>query len=64
MTKSRPGTGDSAATPPDQSGDTPGTLGDLLYADRSRHRIPEQEWVDIVLAIAARDQAALRALYD
>lgn len=64
MTKRRPGTGDSTATPGDQSGDTPGTLGDLLYADRSRHRIPEQEWVDIVQAIAARDQAALRALYD
>jgi len=64
MTKRRPGTGDSTATPRDQSGDTPGTLGDLLYADRSRHRIPEQEWVDIVQAIAARDQAALHALYD
>ena len=42
----------------------PGTLGDLLFADRSRARIPEQEWVDIVRAIAARDEAALRALYE
>ena len=36
----------------------------LLFADRSRARIPEQEWVDIVRAIAARDEAALRALYE
>jgi RNA polymerase sigma-70 factor (ECF subfamily) len=42
----------------------PGTLGDLLYADRTKSRIPEKEWVEIVQAIAAGDQAALRALYD
>jgi len=42
----------------------PGTLGDLLYGNRSKTRIPETEWVGIVEAIAARDQSALRALYE
>jgi|SRR5581483_806459 len=40
-----------------------GTLGGLLYADRSKQRIPEGDWVALVRAIAARDQTALRALY-
>jgi len=44
--------------------DAPGTLGDLLYADRTKLRAPEGEWIDLVRAIAAGDQAALRALYD
>jgi RNA polymerase sigma-70 factor, ECF subfamily len=39
------------------------TLGDLLYADRSR-TIPEDDWVQLVQAIAAGDQQALRALYE
>lgn len=39
-------------------------LGDLLFADRARTRIPEQQWVDLVRAIAARDEAGLRALYE
>lgn len=41
-----------------------GTLGDLLYADRAKARIPEKEWVALVNAIAAGDQLALRALYE
>jgi RNA polymerase sigma-70 factor (ECF subfamily) len=41
-----------------------GTLGDLLYADKTRTRIPEQEWVALVRSIAARDQRALHALYE
>jgi len=40
------------------------TLGALLYADRTRHRIAESEWAGLVLAVAQRDQLALRALYD
>ena len=39
------------------------TLGDLLYADRQRTRISEEEWIGLVRSIAAGDQAALRALY-
>lgn len=64
MTKKRSGTRSSTATSAGPSHEKPGTLGDLLYADRSRHRIPEQEWVDLVRATATGDQAALRALYE
>jgi len=39
------------------------TLGDLLYADRSR-TIPEQDWVRLVEASASGDQHALRALFE
>jgi len=42
----------------------PRTLGDLLYADRQKRRVPEEEWVALVQSIAAGDQAALRALYE
>ena len=64
MTTRSQGTDTSTAKTGGVTDDSPGTLGDLLFADRSRARIPEQEWVDIVRAIAARDQAALRALYE
>jgi RNA polymerase sigma-70 factor (ECF subfamily) len=40
------------------------TLGDLLYADREKPRVSEDEWVALVRSIAERDQAALRALYE
>jgi RNA polymerase sigma-70 factor (ECF subfamily) len=43
---------------------SPRTLGDLLDATSGAARIPEQEWVDIVHAMAAGNEAALRALYD
>jgi RNA polymerase sigma-70 factor (ECF subfamily) len=43
---------------------TAATLGDLLYADRSRTRVPEKDWVQLVAAIAAGDQLALRELYE
>jgi RNA polymerase sigma-70 factor (ECF subfamily) len=36
----------------------------LLYADRQKRRVPEEEWVALVQSIAAGDQAALRALYE
>ena len=42
----------------------PGTLGAVLYANRERPLLLEKEWVDLVYAIAARDQSALHALYD
>jgi RNA polymerase sigma-70 factor, ECF subfamily len=41
-----------------------GTLGDLLYADPAKPRVLESEWRELVAAVAARDQLALRALYD
>lgn len=41
-----------------------GTLGDLLYADPAKPRVSEKEWRELVEAIAAGDQLALRALYD
>lgn len=42
----------------------PGTLGELLYADRTQTRVLEDAWVALVRAIAAGDQGALRALYE
>jgi RNA polymerase sigma-70 factor, ECF subfamily len=41
-----------------------GTLGDLLYADQAKARVSEREWRELIEAVAAGDQLALRALYD
>jgi RNA polymerase sigma-70 factor (ECF subfamily) len=41
-----------------------GTLGDLLYADRTRALVSEKEWIGLVESIAAGDQGALHALYE
>ncbi len=41
-----------------------GTLGDLLYADPAKPRVPETQWRELVEAVAAGDQLALRTLYD
>jgi RNA polymerase sigma-70 factor (ECF subfamily) len=54
----------TAKTRPDEGSPSEGTLGYLLYADRTRPRVPEAEWVALVHAVAVRDPAALRALYD
>jgi RNA polymerase sigma-70 factor (ECF subfamily) len=40
-----------------------GTLGALLYADKLKVRVSEEEWVALVHRIANRDQAALAELY-
>ena len=40
------------------------TLGELLYADPSIARTPEKDWVALVRAIAAGDEAALRVLHE
>lgn len=40
------------------------TLGDVLYADKAKSRVPETEWVALVQSIAAGDQRALQALYE
>ena len=55
VTKRTPGIGANTA---------PGTLGELLYADHTKARVSEDAWVALVRAIAARDQRALRLLYE
>jgi len=40
------------------------TLGDLLYADDTKARVPESHWIGLVQAIAGGDQHALSALYE
>jgi RNA polymerase sigma-70 factor (ECF subfamily) len=41
-----------------------GTLGEVLYADRSKRLVPETEWTALVRAVASGDQSALYALYE
>lgn len=48
----------------DRRDGSPGTLGDLLYADRAAAPLSENDWVGLVQSIAAGDQYALRALYE
>jgi len=40
------------------------TLGDILYADQSKARISEDDWLRLVRAVAAGDQRALHSLYE
>ena len=40
------------------------TLGDVLYADKSRPRVWEEEWLKLVRAVAVGDQCALHSLYE
>lgn len=49
---------------PERSDGSPGTLGDVLYSGKPKTLVPEKEWVALVHAIAAGDQAALHALYE
>jgi RNA polymerase sigma-70 factor (ECF subfamily) len=41
-----------------------GTLGDVLYADKSKAPVSEKDWAALVQAVAAGDQLALHALYE
>ncbi len=43
---------------------SPGTLGEVLYANPSRPPVSEAEWIALVQAVAAGDQKALHALYE
>lgn len=43
---------------------SPGTLGDVLYPDKSKTLVSETEWVALVQSIAAGDQLALHGLYE
>lgn len=40
------------------------TLGDVLYADRSKPRVAEKEWLALVDAIASGEPVALHGLYE
>ena len=40
------------------------TLGDLLYADDTKARVPERHWIGLVRSIAGGDQHALYTLYE
>ena len=52
------------STAPAHVDSTPRYLGDVLFTDPDVPHIPEQEWVEIVRAIAAGDLTAVRAIYD
>lgn len=47
-----------------QPDDSSGTLGDLLYVDKSKTRVSEQDWAGLIECIAAGDPLALRQLYE
>ena len=40
------------------------TLGDILYADKSKVRVSEDEWLKLLRAMADGDQCALHFLYE
>jgi RNA polymerase sigma-70 factor, ECF subfamily len=40
------------------------TLGTILYADQSKVRVSEEEWLQRVRAVAGGDQRALHSLYE
>lgn len=42
----------------------PETLGDILDADTSKVRVSENEWLQLVRAVAGGDQGALHSLYE
>ena len=42
----------------------PKTLGDVLYADKSKFRVSEEEWLRLIRAIAGGDQLALHSLFE
>ena len=57
------GVGATASELEERQGTSKGTLGDILYADKSKTPAAEEDWVALVHAIAARDQAAFHSLY-
>jgi RNA polymerase sigma-70 factor (ECF subfamily) len=42
----------------------PKTLGDILYAEKPKVRVSEDEWLELVRAVAGGDQRALHSLYE
>ena len=49
---------------PDRRDDPPGTLGEVLYASKSKRLVSEEDWAALVRSVAAGDQLALHALYE
>jgi anti-sigma factor ChrR (cupin superfamily) len=48
----------------DQPMGSPGTLGAVLYARKSKTSVSEKDWVRLVQSVAKRDQMALHALHE
>ena len=42
----------------------PKTLGDILFADKSKVRLSEDEWLRLIRAVASGDQSALHSIYE
>ena len=40
------------------------TLGGILYADKSKFRVSEEEWLKLIRAISGGDQLALHSLFE
>jgi RNA polymerase sigma-70 factor, ECF subfamily len=40
------------------------TLGDLLYGNNAKFRVPEKDWLALIRSIAVGDQLALHSLYE
>ena len=59
-----PAMGKANHPPEDPHEPSAGTLGAVIYADKTSPRVSEGEWLALVEAIAARDLQALHALYD
>ena len=55
---------DEKPTNHEQRGSPSRTLGDLLYANKAKVRVSEDDWVKLVRSVAAGDQAALHSLYE
>jgi RNA polymerase sigma-70 factor, ECF subfamily len=54
----------SDPTKPNRREGPPQTLGNLLYADETKPRTPEEDWADLVRRIAMGDEPALHALFE
>ena len=55
---------DSGSPPQRKQPGAPGTLSELLYADKTTEPVSEKEWVGLVECIAKGDDRALHALYE
>ncbi len=53
----------SKSTGDSEEAEAQSMLGDLLYADKTKPRVPEDDWIGLVRSIAAGDQAALEQLF-
>ena len=42
----------------------PKTLGDILFADKSKVRLSEDDWLRLIRAVTSGDQHALHSIYE